>query len=218
MVGDPTKRMNVTIAIADGFFKDPMKLRECALGNDFNVAPEFQGHNYKGAVPVVDPDVIREIETGLGAVHQGKKCVVSLAFFRMSLEGEDTPAWIHPDSSCDSHAAVIYLTRPRFCFGGTAFWRHRELGWDALPQGPELEEEGVVLTDEFMSGLHQDSGDIDKWEMTGLAQMKYNRLVTFRSNLFHSRWPKDPFGTNYDNGRLILGCFYSIHDAPSQSI
>lgn len=210
-------RMKLTTAVADDFFKNAFNVRAFALAHDFNVAPEFQGHRYKGCVPVADPKLLSELEAGLAKIH-GAPCKVTLAFFRLSLHNEDTPVWIHPDSSCDEMAAVVYLTRPLYCYGGTAFWKHRGLGLDYYPDMADCELNSIVPGQWLAEQVNQDGQSSDAWEMTGLVSMKFNRLVTYPTKLFHSRYPKESFGNNQDDGRLILAAFYSINDKADSGV
>lgn len=201
----------IHIASIDNFLKDPFKARRFALSHDFSKPVQFQGHTYPGVVPLSDPELLAEIEAGLTKVH-GTTAKVSLSFFRLASFGEETPAWIHSDNSCDKYAAVIHLTRPQFCAGGTAFWKHRKHGWSEMPKEWELPHHGVVFDQPFIDGLNRDAQTTDAWDMVGLMPMAYNRCLTYPSSLFHSRWPKESFGTDKDDGRLIIGCFY---DTPS---
>jgi hypothetical protein len=199
--------MTPVITVHDNFLADPCAVREWAMHQDWSVAPEYQGHRYPGCIEL-PANIADTVTAGLSKAH-GSTAKPSLMFARMSLAGESTPAWIHADSGVDEYAAVLYLTRPTYCTGGTAFWYHNELQWDRVPDAKALREQGVVWNQSFADRLNHDANDVKHWSMTGLIPMKYNRLLTFKSKLFHSRWPQQSLGTNYDNGRLIIAAFYS---------
>lgn len=202
--------MNPALLVYDDFLADPYSWRDWAMRQDFNVDPVFEGRAYHGCIPISGPGMLADLETQL--TKAVGPCKVSLAFARMALKDEETPAWIHPDTAVgegsDAMAGVLYLTRPRFCMGGTAFWAHNELGWDAVPTLPEMQAQGARW-ETVADLLTKDANDQSKWSMTGLVPMKYNRFLTYPVRTFHSRWPKLGWGTNYDNGRLIIACFYS---------
>jgi hypothetical protein len=201
--------MRTTFQVVDNFLNDPYAVRARASSMDFSVAPEYMGHRYPGIIPLEHDDPLRsEMVEKISGLH-GREVNVSLAFLRLSLQDEDTPVWIHPDSCVDEWAGVLYLSRADFCSGGTAFWRHRGLGWESLPSTEKARESGVVMDQSFVDRLNSDGNDIDKWTITGLLPMAYNRFITYPSKLFHSRYPRQSFGDCFDNGRLIAACFYS---------
>lgn len=199
----------IHIASVDGFLGDPLKVRHECLAQDFGVSREFQGLLYPGVVDVVDQSLLSEVESGLKEIH-GDECKIKMAFFRLSVAGQDTPTWIHQDDECDKYAFVLCLTRPQFCEGGTAFWKHNRLGLDSYPMRCEANRLGMYRDADFVRQLNSDGQSSDAWTMTGLHQMKFNRVVTYRSNIFHSRWPRMASGTNKDDGRLILAGFYDV--------
>ncbi len=201
---------NIHLASIDNFLDNALVVRSEALKQDFDVATEFQGLSYKGVVPVVDPVVLAGIALGLAELH-GRPVKLDMTFYRLSKAGEDTPTWIHQDNSCSPFAAILHLTRPQFCVGGTAFWKHRRLGIDALPMSEfERLAAGMVVDEQFCADINKDGQTTDAWDMVALAPMKFNRMVVFPSNLFHSRWPQFAEGRNKDDGRLILVSFHSF--------
>ena len=46
-----------------------------------------------------------------------------------------------------------------------------------------------------------------KWEMTTMIGNKFNRLILYRGNMFHSSL--DYFGSNKENGRLFQTFFFN---------
>jgi hypothetical protein len=198
-----------SMIVVDKFLDDPYALRREASAMDFTQAPEFNGHKYPGIVPIEkDTQLFDELQAKVSELR-GRESSISMAFLRLSLANEETPVWIHPDACVDQYAGVLYLSRPDFCFGGTAFWQHRGLGWKELPSDSERSEKGIVLDQALADQLNRDGNDPNMWMMTGLLPAAYNRFITYPSKWFHSRWPQEAYGSNFDNGRLILACFYS---------
>ena len=107
---------------------------------------------------------------------------------------------------------VVYLTPSNFCEGGTAFYRHRESGISYLPPIPSLEIGNLMQEKGFdpfkkkdyvnyikflmYSGIEEvaeetkGSTGLGKsnatWELLCFIPMKFNRLILFPGNCFHS--------------------------------
>ncbi|MGI0034284.1 MAG: DUF6445 family protein [Nitrososphaera sp.] len=116
--------------------------------------------------------------------------------FRLNYGGELPNNWVHADRGYGSLAAVLYLSLPEHCTGGTAFWRHRS-GIDRLPAEAGDEHQAV-----------RDFVRISRWRQTQVVPMAFNRLILYPTQLFHSRWPFQAFGTGPQDGRLIAVGFY----------
>lgn len=123
-----------------------------------------------------------------------------IEFFRLTLDGDILPTYIHNDLAMARKTGVLYLNQERQCKGGTAFWKHKETGLVAHPSPEELEALGG---ESFIAQLQRDGLDESKWEQTGLVEMKWNRLLLFDSALFHSPYPRPGWGKGVEDGRLI---------------
>lgn len=80
--------------------------------------------------------------------------------------------------------AVIFLTLPLEAFGefGLKFYSHLATGLETFPTEDEMIKYQIKeneLTDTF-------SSDLKLWKEYGNIPMKYNRMVLFRSNRWHS--------------------------------
>ena len=181
--------MNPSLIIVDDFAPNPQQVRLLALGSDFGTYP-FQGVMYKGVGGSNQPNLEKEIARALGPVK------LVLSFFRLGTPGNDPTTYIHADRNCAEWAGVLYLSRPQDCRGGTAFWTHPEHG-DRVPAQADW------------TRLNSEGADESLWKMNGLAGMKFNRFVAYRSDLFHSRYPKEAWGTGPTDGRLIWTCFFN---------
>jgi hypothetical protein len=136
----------------------------------------------------------------------GKLIKPGLSCFRMNLDGELPHSWVHSDGICAERATVLYLNTPEQCTGGTAFWKHRKLGIDRLPSKEELGKDW----ESFYKQMDKDWKVLDLWEQIDFVPMRWNRLITYSTALFHSRFPFSGFGKGPSDGRLIWICFYDL--------
>lgn len=125
--------------------------------------------------------------------------------FRRGQQGSQLHNLVHSDHCCAQLAGVYYLNLPHQCLGGTAFWRHRKFGWDMMPTQEQLDEVGYNIDQ-----MAADWQDPDAWSMVSLAGMKMDRLITYPTNAFHSRWPWNGFGHTNESARLIYCCFFDL--------
>ena len=80
--------------------------------------------------------------------------------------------------------AVIYLTLPTQSFGetGIKFYSHLATGLEAFPTSEEMDKYQIIennLLEVFKS-------DLSLWKEYGNIVAKYNRMILFRSDLWHS--------------------------------
>lgn len=196
--------MNIQTLVFDDAHPAIDLIRDEALKLDYTPR-EHEGKTYTGIGTGFDPQLAPLIERAFGRVYLPK-----LEFFRLGLEkGTETTIWIHADISVRSeYAALLYCSRPTGPMQGTAFWRHKEMGIDRVPDlaepfkkqwsashGPKLDSEG---------------NDESKWDQTGLIGFKYNRLVIYPAAYFHSRFPRDTWGNKADEGRLLFCSFFDL--------
>lgn len=188
----------------DDFAPDAEAVRNSVINGAFSTETGPDGGKYTGIsqYPVPTwPDRIGELI--------GQKIVPKLSCFRLNLAGELPHSWVHSDDICAKYASVLYLNRPEQCSGGTAFWKHEQLGIDRLPSRADLEARGVDA-DGFYKGMDRDWKDLGLWKQTGFVAMKRNRFITYPTCLFHSRFPFEGFGKGPEDGRLIWICFYDL--------
>lgn len=96
-------------------------------------------------------------------------------------EGEDTSVCCHLTADW---IAVIYLSLPLVSFGecGLKFYSHISTGLETFPSQKDLEKHNISenqLLDVF-------SPDLKLWKEYGSIPTKYNRMVLFQANLWHS--------------------------------
>lgn len=200
--------MKQNIIVVDDFYKNPEEIRNIALNQEY---PEpdnsytYPGRNSKG-------------EYYTDEIHQRFENLTNYSltpsnpngYFRISLETDTHKQDVHVDPGWD-WGAVIYLSDPKDCVneGGTSFWRHNTLHMENCPKtDEEAQFYGYPSYKEsWWTTVYGDGLDRSKWTRYFLCPMKYNRLVLFRTHLWHSH--NFNFGTTKENGRLVQLFFFS---------
>ena len=174
----------------DQMLANPHEVREAALRAPYVDWPGPDGEVYKRVALVEVPGLQRAIEGVMGPVD-----MLGMGY-RLNYGGELPNAAVHSDLGWGTHAAVVYLSDGP---GGTAFWRHKATGAEAIDQGDV----------DLWHAVRGDWNNEDAWEMTDLAAMKLGRGVIYESRLFHSRYPFAAFGTGPHDGRLVAVAFFT---------
>lgn len=183
--------------VKDDFLPDLEQVRNDVLAREFKdeIGPDGGLYRHIQLRPV------NEFAELLSAAV-GRPVKQTLTMIRASLRGEMPHSLIHADQVCNEFASVLYLNTEGS--GGTAFWRHKETGWDSLPTEKTLRSRGKSPKREYAK-LESDWNVSEAWEQTSIVEMKFNRLATYPSRRFHSRWPWSSF-----EGRLIWVSFYDV--------
>lgn len=192
--------------VVDNWFADPMAERKAALAATYHDI-EHRGLNYRGISPVEDAKSFQRIEEAVGHKLPKRECI-----YRRYLPEYKNETHIHNDCLIATFTGIVFLTPPEHCKGGLAMWKHKALGWEAQPDQETLRRLGLVGADEYFKQVYQDGFDEKRWEMTDYVPMAFNRMVIFWGPRFHSRYPKDPPGTNMDDCRLIKVFFAMVSD------
>lgn len=187
--------------IIDNFAPDALAVREAVIAEGFKTEQGPDGAMYTGISQYSVPLWPKLIEQYL---H--RPIVPKLSCFRLNLEGELPHSWVHSDDICAKWASVLYLNLPEQCRGGTAFWKNKESGMDALPSRESLGEQ----VEEVYRQVEKDWKNATLWEKTGMVPMRWNRFLTYPTKYFHSRFPWEAFGKGPSDGRLIWICFYDV--------
>lgn len=125
-----------------------------------------------------------------------------LSFFRVATDVLDANWDIHSDLKINGEqpdrAVVLFMSpsRSESELNGTAFWVHKEYGYK-LPNNTSNEEYDEVL--------QRDSNDKDKWELNTVIGHRENRLISYPSSYFHSKYPNK----GWEEGRIVFVMFYS---------
>lgn len=174
--------MRTNVIITDDFYSNPDSVRDFALKQDFAVRGNFPGNRTDTFLTDdVKVTVQNIVHVAAGEVtdwhaHPGLTGCFEIATAL-------NRSWIHTDHH-NTWAGVCYLTPDAPHTGGTGLFRHKASG---ATMSHELAE--------------YESQDMTKWDLVDVIGNKYNRLVMYRSDLFHTSL--DYFGSDLHNGRLF---------------
>ncbi|QRE03526.1 DUF6445 family protein [Flavobacterium psychrophilum] len=123
-----------------------------------------------------------------------------LTFIRNAYKGFDDEVRIHADNiinGCKTALAqVLYINNSKnITKNGTCFYDH-------INYGPELPKD--ISDADFNSLLTNDSNNALLWTKTDVITAKPNRLLTYNSNYFHSKWP----ASIEEGTRIVLVAFH----------
>lgn len=159
-------------------------------------------HFYLAQAP---EDFVNLITAHLNAFHDTEIQVVQ-PFLRMATERLDADWRIH----CDRHvgteilptnALVYYITENNTFKNGTAFWKHKEIGHFMPEQFTDKQKDDV---------LRFDSNNINQWELQDVVQGVENTMFTYPCEYFHSKYPRQAWGTSPKDCRLVFIMFYKL--------
>lgn len=199
--------MKQNIIVVDDFYTNPDEVRNIALSQNYP-EPEggytYPGRNSDGSY--YNQEVHSKFEQ---VVNRKLNPADKNGYFRISLETDTHKQDVHVDPSWE-WGAVIYLSDPKDCIdeGGTSFWRHNTLRMEMCPKtDEEAQFYGFPSYKEaWWTTVYGDGQDRSKWTRYFLCPMKYNRMVLFRTYLWHSH--NFNFGTNIQDGRLVQLFFF----------
>lgn len=189
----------------DDFFPHLEELRKWARNTGLETLKGPDGEFYSN-VAKLPTNTAQDFEALLGE-HVGRPVRLDYSGIRFDYAGEVHD--IHADSAYSEYAFVLYLNPPEQCKGGTAFWRNKKYGWTALPTERDVRRIGKSPR-RILKELCEQAEDELNWERVHTADMKTNRLITYPTAQFHSRWPLEGFGTTREDGRLVAVGFYGV--------
>lgn len=189
-----------SLIVVDDFMPNALEIREKALAAGFKDHYYMEG-TYQGTGISYNPPEIREaLESFFN-----KKLDFTITAFRSGHKDTKLHVNIHADNSVSDWAYVYYLNLPEDCFGGTAFYTLKEYAWDKMPTQEMLEERGKTL--EWMTDKWTKP---DAWQLNTVAGMKFNRMIVYPTQYFHSRFPLDGWGDadKPEHARLVNVGFF----------
>lgn len=219
--------------IVDNVYKHPEFIRNLALSLDYFIPRgNFPG---KFASITIRPEAIRNLineELGKSQGWVGEFLTYSqdMSFGMVDITAEQLSAaqrQPHFDAFGE-YAALVYLNTPDQVCKGTSFWKHKKTGLTKAPMVENertrelMKESGMSNLDELRSWMMVDGlmDPIDGfltqstpyWELTQVLEMKFNRLVVYDANLFHSlHFTADDFGTEKSTRRLTQNIFLTTN-------
>jgi len=146
-----------------------------------------------------------EITSVLEKVWNAKIKVI-LPAVRKATQYLDVNWGVHSDlyvggEESPEHGAVFYVSQNENELNGTALWRHKELGYRMSRNLPK---------DKVMELSDRDYNDIDKWELSSVIGGVENRLISYPSEYFHSKFPSKAWGVTQKDCRIVFVLFYSV--------
>lgn len=179
--------MKTGLIITDDFYGDPDSVRSFALQQEFSVQGNFPGHRTKTFLTDDVKEAIQTIVWNAGGEITNWNQEDGLSgSFEMATASDRS--WIHTDHN-NTWAGVCYLTPDAPVSGGTGLFMYKANKARYDYQLPQYE-----------------SQDITKWELVDRVGNIYNRLVIYRSNMFHTSL--DYFGSNMHDARLFQLFFF----------
>lgn len=169
------------IRVWDDVLPNPEVYREAALRQDFRDLP-------------IGPDVFRGIAAPPSSeLEDAFRALLPIApvlsFLRKSSEGQEEPNFIHSDAEMGQATGIFYLNPVPAPGDGTTFWsRNGETGGEWTPEIAEA------------------ARSMDGWTHWRHVAARFNRLLVFQSDLFHSRALRKNYGSG-DDARMIQVVF-----------
>lgn len=199
--------MRRNIIVLDDFYPNPDEIRQFAINSSY---PEPDGSTYPGKNSH-DNFYSDELHNRFEQILNRKLIPAGgNGYFRLSLETDLFKQDVHVDPSWE-FGAVCYLNTPDQVIdeGGTSFWIHNKTKIETCPQtDEEAKYYGYSSAKEgWWTTVYGEGLDRSKWTRYLLSPMKYNRIVIFRTNLWHSH--NYNFGTNLQDGRLVQLFFFN---------
>lgn len=208
------------LVIIDNFTGQPERLRAMGLAAQYHPA----GVDYPGIRALADPsylDLRRELMMQVMArvfgLARGISCEIA-AFSLVTLAPEQLTLRQripHHDHSDAGRVAIMhYLDGP--ASGGTAFFRHRRTGFEAITPAREAAFAAALVEDEREYGPPPPGyplGDSDAYEQIGAVEARPDRMALYRGRQLHSGIIPDPAALSADpaKGRLTVNMFLYGH-------
>jgi hypothetical protein len=200
--------MRSKVIIVDNFYTKPEKVRERALVSDY---ADIASTDYPGFASRLrlETETLQNLFGCLvGSELNVDKARFTWGGFRFITEESGKHAKVHADVAVD-WAGMVYLTPNAPMNAGTAFFRHKETGFQSPPTNREARALGFSDASEFDDKvIRQDKADLSKWEQTVCIEPVYNRLILFRGGDFYHA-PIGGYGNSPESARLTHVFFFN---------
>lgn len=198
--------MPTSLIVVDDFLDNAEELRRVGLGLTYpRLDSMYPGCNSQERINI--DGLERQISRLVGEPLVPMPPPQAHGKFRMAMAGDTGNARVHVDTA--HWSAVLYLSRPEDCRGGTEFFRHIPTNSERAPYNDhEAQAMGGKSAKELTAEiLERDTLDESKWEMTMRVPMRFNRLILLRPWLWHTAG--ESFGDCRENARLIYLMFFA---------
>lgn len=175
--------MRTNVIITDDFYTNPNEVRKYALSLPFDQTGNYPGARTKACLNQSTKTVIQHIlQPFAGNVLDWNDRDGLTGSFQITTEFDKS--WVHTDHY-NTWAGVCYLTPDAPLSGGTGLFRYK---YNKSMYRDNLDHTG-------------ETQDMDKWDLVDRVGNLFNRLILYRSDIFHMSL--DYFGTTPSNGRLF---------------
>lgn len=164
----------------DNWVENPLEYRASVLRQDFSVLDYGATAIFKG---IAHADLASPAILKLKARHPD--LTPTLSMFRKSPFGQVEPNFVHCDIGLGDWTAILYLNPNPPPGDGTDFWQHQS--------------GSIAGTPAFAVSAFKKPGVGTVWRH---VEGKFNRLLLFSADLFHSRSIFDNYGAG-DDARLL---------------
>lgn len=193
----------VPCVIVDNFYENPHLVRELALS-----IPPTANKRIRCGNPALRINAFYDLDSMSGIYDQLLRMnwpevfndvhpqAIHLSFQQATfmvnvMNSVDLPAMApHVDNPSNvNFASTIYLNTPEECAGGTSFYK---FAGDTSQRSGHLDADKTQLVDHYITD------SVGDWEMIGIAEMVYNRMVLYNQNALHTAYIKpDMFVDTY---------------------
>lgn len=203
--------MKRSIILIDDFYSNPKEVRQIALNSPYPQPDESYTYPGRNSLENYYPQEVHQKFENI--LNRKLTPANPNGYFRLSLESDTHKQDIHVDPSWE-WGAVCYLNSQEQCIdeGGTSFWTHNKTKMETYPQTEEqVKHYGYSSSKEaWYTTVYGEGLDRSKWTRYLLSPMKYNRVILFRADLWHSH--NYNFGDSLQNGRLVQLFFFNPTD------
>ena len=191
--------MNTNLIITDNFYVYPDVVREFALNQEFSVYGNYPGQRTQTFhYDDLKRCIQQLVQQAGGMITQFEEFDYNTAYQYTTSKDK---SWIHADQTT-MWAGVCYLTPDAPLSSGTGLFRHKKTGLYGSSYLADGSYDQVT-----MDKVYKDSRDMSKWDMVDMVSNKFNRLVLYRGNSFHTSL--DYFGKDKHDGRLFQTFFFN---------
>jgi len=189
------------IYVLDDFIEKPLMVTVDKYINDGPFEKHISGEKdfyIKESPLAFDDYVIEKLEE-----IERRPLTGILSFFREATDELDVTWRIHSDLNINGQkpdrALVLYLSpREREDLHGTALWEHHMYGRE-IPKG--------ITNEEYDKMIKVDAEDLDRWRLSSVIGYERNRLISYPSSYFHSKYPN----VSWKEGRKVYVMFYKFN-------
>tara|TARA_B110000977_G_C11090784_1_gene496784 strand:- start:4581 stop:5273 length:693 start_codon:yes stop_codon:yes gene_type:complete len=198
------------LIIVDNFYKHPYKVRELCKSIPATFNPRIVhglpgsrveatyyfshlGHLYNEIINHVFPEDMENVQ--LDFIQQ----CMDHATFLVNVQNSNMPPRVpHIDGiNSGRWASGIYLNTPEECTGGTSFYTYK---------GEKTVDMSQINIADLQAYNYYVQDDNEEFKMIYLAEMKFNRMIIYRSNELHT--PYIPPNTFTDEDPRLMQMFF----------